>query len=424
VGGGAAATAAALSSRVPRPSVAAAVAQKVKLQWIEWITLEIGEPKTVALLDAFYKTEAGKNIEIGRQPVPYGQALDKILTMHLAGQAPDLFLLAPPWVPGLAQQGVLEPLNSYLDKAGKEWVGNLHQQETPPWKGSFYSLPVTAIPVNLFYNERKLEEAGFTAPPKTWAEVEAMGPKLTNPAKNTYCYASGMAARSPYDGPVKEFLPLVYQNNDMAIKNGKCNLNSPAAVNALTTWLKWVNDLKIYAPGVFSNTGKDKSEAFVGEQVAMVNNATAHVVIVEGRNPKMKFGIAPLPQNVTYGTSDGGWIVGISNISKNKEAAWEFFHWLAGPEGSAKVTIAAKHLPGNKKADVSELFQEEPRLKIAADIIARGRVFDETAGVPEAINLSRILAEQIGEAGAKRKTPREALEFVTVEWNKIIEKYA
>src|SRR5262249_11521650 len=98
-GGGAVVAAAARSSRCARPSPAAAAAQKVKLQWIEWITVEIGEPQTAALLDAFYKTEAGKNIEIVRQPVPYGQALDKILAMHLAGQAPDLFLLAPPWVP-------------------------------------------------------------------------------------------------------------------------------------------------------------------------------------------------------------------------------------------------------------------------------------------------------------------------------------
>jgi hypothetical protein len=41
-------------------------------------------------------------------------------------------------------------------------------------------------------------------------------------------------------------------------------------VKALKHWLRLVSDLKIYAPGVFTNMGKDKNEAFMGEQVAMV----------------------------------------------------------------------------------------------------------------------------------------------------------
>jgi multiple sugar transport system substrate-binding protein len=403
---------------------APAIAQKVKLPWLEWVTLEISEPKTQGLLNAFYQTSAGKSIEIVRQPVPFGQALDKILTLHLAGQAPDVLLLAPAWVPGLADQGVLEPLNPFLEKAGKDWTGTLVQAVTPPWKGSFYTVPLTATPCHLYYNEGKLADAGFSAPPKTWAEVESMGPKLTNPAKNTYCYASGMAAKSPYDGPEKEILPLIYQGNDMVIKNGKCNLNAPAAVKAVKTWLKWVYDLKIYAPGALTNMGKDKNEAFIGEQVAMVNNHPAHITIIEQRNPKLKFGVAPLPENETFGTTAGGWVLGMSRGSKNKEAAWEFLYWLVGPEGSAKVTLAAKHLPGNTKADVAELYQIEPRLKISAAIMARGRVYIEAAALPEGVNLYRILAEQIHEAANKRKTVEQALDFATAEWNKVIAKHA
>ena len=373
-----------LAAAAPKSSVAApATANKVTLQWLEWITLEISEPKTVGVLNAFYETSAGKSIEIARQPVPFGDALNKIMTLNLAGQGPDLLLLAPAWIPELADQGVLEPLNSYLDKAGKEWVGNLEQAETPPWRGSYYTLPLTATPVHLYYNERKLEDAGFSAPPKTWAELDAMGQKLTDPSKNTYCFASGMAAKSPYDGPEKEILPLIYQCGDMVMKNGKRNLNSPAAVTALKAWVKWVSDMKIYAPGALTNMGKDKNEAFIGEQVAMVNNNTAQLVIVKQRNPKMKFNIAPLPENVTYGTTFGGWVVGMGKNGKNKEAAWEFLHWLVGPEGCAKVTIAANHLPGNKKADVSELFQLEPRLKIAEGIMQRGHYYIEAASLPE-----------------------------------------
>ena len=114
----------------------------------------------------------------------------------------------------------------------------------------------------------------------------------------------------------------------------------------------------------------------------------------------------------------------MTKSSKNKEAVWEFLHWLVGPEGSAKVTLSAKHLPGNTKADVSELFQTEPRLKISAAIMAKGRCFIEAAALPEGVNLYRILAEQIHEAANKRKTVEQALEFATAEWNKVIAKHA
>jgi ABC-type glycerol-3-phosphate transport system substrate-binding protein len=251
-----------------------------------------------------------------------------------------------------------------------------------------------------------------------------MGPKLTNPAKNTYCYAGMMAAQSPYDALEKEYFALVYQGDDTAIKNGKCNLTSPAAVAALKYWLRLVNDLKIFAPGVFTNRSQDRNEQFVAEQTALINNAPAHVTIVQRRNPKLKFGLAPLPEGKTHGTVVGGWNVCMGRSGKNKEAAWEFIHWLVGPEGSAKMTLAAKHLPGNAKADISELLEADPRLKVPAQVLVRGRCFAEAAALPEAVNLYRILVEQIHEAATKRKTVEQALAFATAEWNQIIAKHA
>jgi multiple sugar transport system substrate-binding protein len=405
----------------PRASFAApAVARKVKLQWIEWITPEISEQKMQEVLNAFYQSEAGKNIEIERQPMPYAQIHDKIVALHLAGQVPDVLNMNAPWAVEFAEQGILEPLNPYLEKAGKDWTANLVTGPMVPWKRTVYLVPLTSIPFLLYYNEKKLAEAGFGGPPKTWADVETMGVKLTNPAKNTYCYASGMAAKSPYNGCSIEIFPLIYQSNDTVMKNSKCNLNSPAAVKALKFWLKLVYDLKIYAPGVLTNIEKDKLEAFGAEQTALMWSNVAHVAVLEQRNPQLKFGLAPLPSGETFGTVLTGWNTSMARNGKNKEAAWQFVSWLSGPEGNARMSLAAKHLPANTKADVSEVFKRDPRLKIPVDILSRGRVLLEAAGMPKVTELFRILVEQIHEAATKRKTPEQALEFATAEWNKII----
>lgn len=400
------------------------VAKKVKLKWIEWITPEISEEKMQGVLNAFYATDAGKNIEIERISLPFAQVRDKLIAMHLARQVPDILNMNGPWAVELAEQGILEPLNSYLDQAGKDWVANVVKGPMQPWKGNIYLVPLTTIPFLLYYNEQKLEEAGFSEPPKTWAEVESMGPKLTDPAKNTYCYASGMAAKSPYNGPEIEVFPLVYQSNDVVIKDGQPNLNSPAAVKALKFWLKLVYDLKVYAPGVLTNIEKDKTEAFAAAQTALMWSNVAHVSVMELRNPDLKFGLAPLPVGDTYGTVLTGWNTSMARDSKEKDATWEFIHWLTGPEGNAIMTLAAKHLPGNTKADVSELFTADPRLKVPLGILEKGRVFMEAAGMPEVTNLWRILTEQIHEAANNRKTPEEALESANDGWKEVLAKYA
>jgi multiple sugar transport system substrate-binding protein len=425
VAGGAFLGATALSASRPASILAApAVLKKSKVQWIEYITPEISEAKMQDLLAAFYKTDAGKRIEIERVPTPYGQMYDKILTLHLAGQAPDIILVDPAWGPGLAIQGVLDPLNSTLEKAGKEWTKNLIESVTVRWKGAQYNVPLTILPLCLLYNERKLEEAGFSGPPKTWADVEAMGPKLTDPTKNTYAFTAGMAAQSPYQGAEKEIFPLIYQGNDTIFKNGKCNLNSPASVSALKWWLKLVLDLKIMAPGVFTNRPQDKNEQFTSELVAFNQQSLAHVKVSLARNPKLKLGLAAIPEGKTYGSVVSGWTAGISRTSKNKKAAWEFLQWLVGPEGSAKVSLASGHLPGNTKADVSELLNTDWRVKAAAGIASKGRLFAEMASMPEGVNAYRILVEQIQEAANKKKSVEEALEFATAEWNKLLAKYA
>ena len=430
-GGAALAGSALLSGAAPRSSSAAsagvpgapAVAKKVKLQWIEWITPEISEAKVQGVLSAFYASEAGKHIEIERISMPFAAVHDKVVALHLAGQSPDLLNMSPNWVVEFAERGILEPLNSYLDKAGKDWVANLIQGPMVPWKGKVYEIPLTGMPYVQFYNEKMLTDAGLSGPPKTWADVEAMGPKLTNPAKNNYCYASGMAAKSPYNGPITEIFPLIYQCNDTVMKNDKANLNSPAGIRALKFYLKLVNDLKIYAPGVLTNIQADKVEAFGAEQTALLCSPVSHVIVIEQRNPKLKFGLAPLPVGATFGSYMSGWNTCLAKDGKNKEAAWQFASWLSGPEGSARISLAAKHLPANTKAEVGELLKADPRLKIPVDILRKGRVFLETAAMPNVVEMSRIFVEQIHEAVNKRKTPEQALEFANAEWNKVLAKF-
>jgi len=394
-------------------------ADKVKIRWIEWMTPEISEEAMVGVLKGFAATEAGKNIEIERVSLPHSQMHEAITTQHLAKQLPDVVQMNGPWQVEFAEMGVMEPIDAYLAKAGKDYVDALVQAPMTPWKSKTYLLPVTSIPFLLFYNEKKLADAGLSKPPATWAEVEQVAPKLTDPTKNTYAFSSGMAAKSPYNGPEIEILPLIYQQNETAAKDGKANLTSAGAIKALKWYVKLVNDLKVYAPGVTTNIEEDKVETFGAETTAMLNTNVAFVTVFAQRNPNLKYGLAPLPSDATFGTNLTGWNNSMNVNSKQKEAAWEFMQWLSGPEGNALITIASKHLPANTKADISSMIKAEPRLQVPLDILKKGRCFTEAFTMPSFTDAMRIWDEQILLALAGKASVEDAMKVTNDEWDKL-----
>jgi len=233
-----------------------------------------------------------------------------------------------------------------------------------------------------------------------------------------------MAAKSPYNGVGIELFPLIFQSNGWFLTDdGKANWSSPEVKKAIEFWLHLFNDLKIYAPGGLTNIEADKIEAFGAEQTALLWSNVAHVTVLEQRNAELDFGLAPLPEGDTFGTRLTGWNTSASATTDEPEAVWEFIHWLTGPEGNAKMTVAAKHLPGNTAAQVDELFEADPRLLVPKGVLEKGRCFSPEAGMPEVTNLQAIAVEQVHEMVAGKDVD-EALADIDSGWNEVLAKYS
>ena len=409
------------ATAVPAAGAApASSGSKVTIQWMEWMTPEIGEDRAKSIIDAFEKDHP--NITVQRVSLPFGQVHDKVVALNVAKQLPDVLMMNMPWTVEFAQQGILEPLNPYLQKSDKTWVNQLVKAPMTPWKGNTYLLPLTSIPFVLFYNVDILKAAGYSSPPKTWDQLREMAIKTTKPEQNQYAFTSAMADKSPYNGAAIEIFPLIYQQGTTTIKDGKANINSPEAVKAVQFYVDLVNKDKVYAPGVLTNLENDKVEAFAnGRNTFMVSNI-AHIAVLKSRNPKLNFNIAPLPKGVTTGTRLTGWNLGMSSQSKHKEAAWTFMQWLASPKGNALVAAASSQLPGNSAAVVPAI-QTNPMLKTAAEILKDPRVMAEDAATPQNTDLWRIMVEQVQEALQNKKTVQQAMDDAAKGWDAILAKY-
>ena len=126
------------------------------------------------LLPEFERTHPNIRVEV--QQSPWTSAQQKLLTAVAGDVTPDVCQLGNTWVPQFAALGALAPLDERLrtstaipqaDYFAGIWASNRIGT-------AMYGVPWYVDTRLLFYRTDLLAAAGFTAPPRTWAEWSRM----------------------------------------------------------------------------------------------------------------------------------------------------------------------------------------------------------------------------------------------------------
>ena len=129
------------------------------------------------LIPAF--EQAHPNITVNYVDIPYDSLLQKLTTGAAGGQLPDLVRSDIIWVPKFAALGVYAQLDGKMPNfdtlAQATYPGSL---STNKWKGHYYGLPLDTNTRVLITNQDALSAAGVSAPPATFADLQADAPKL------------------------------------------------------------------------------------------------------------------------------------------------------------------------------------------------------------------------------------------------------
>ncbi|KRC47083.1 sugar ABC transporter substrate-binding protein [Leifsonia sp. Root227] len=220
------------------------------------------------------------------------------------------------------------------------------------------SLPTTSDVYGLYFNKDLLGAAGYTTPPRTLDELEKMAVAMT-----TY---------NP-DGSIKTlgFNPLIgFQQNTAAtmgasaggdwMKDGKATLASSSQWKDLITWQKAFVDkigydkLKTFSAGLGDEFSANN--AFQNSRIAMALDGEWRVAFIEDQAKGLDYGTAPFPVLQGSGQQYGGGYasaadIGVSNKSKNKEAAWALAKYFASDTAAAvKLANGFKNIPTLKTA--------------------------------------------------------------------------
>ncbi|MCB0031572.1 MAG: extracellular solute-binding protein, partial [Anaerolineales bacterium] len=150
------------------------------LLWGMW-----GSPEEIAthqlVADAYMEANPNVTVELWAQP--WGDYFTKLQTLWAAGDdeaIPDVLFLSP--VPQYAADGVLEPLDSYIDASGYDvgdyWNGAI---DIMKYDGNIYGFPRDIGLEVLYYNKDHFDEAGLDYPDAswTWDDLRAAAEALT-----------------------------------------------------------------------------------------------------------------------------------------------------------------------------------------------------------------------------------------------------
>ncbi|WP_433267622.1 extracellular solute-binding protein [Actinosynnema sp. CS-041913] len=281
--------------------------------------------------------------KVNTEVVAFDQALNNYKTAAQGGQGPDVFRAEVAWVPQLAKLGYLVDLtDTDLGKDTGDYLAT--PLGSTKYEGRSYGVPQVTDSLALFYNKKKLADAGV-APPKTWDEVKTAATKLGG-EKTIFINNDAYYA-----------LPFIYgAGGDLVDASAKkIVVNSPENVKALET-AKGLLDTKSASTALDpANSYNNMQAAFSGGEVAMVINGPWSVGdYLKGTAfaDKTNLGIAPVPgESAGKGSAPvGGHDYVIRQGTKAKDSSTKLIACLSSTESQVRIAKELGLLPTRKSA--------------------------------------------------------------------------
>jgi multiple sugar transport system substrate-binding protein len=253
--------------------------------------------------------------------------------------------------------------DEYVDLVSKDVITN----------GRVMALPLFMDTLALYYNKDIFNANGVSRAPKTWVEVMEIVKRTTktNAIETNQIDQHGIALGAGKNvNRASDVLSALMMQNGVSIldKDGKPSFgDKPDAVRALQFYTDFANPTKdVYTWNTRSNYSID---AFAEGKAAMMINYSYHMATIKAKNPRLNFGVAPLPQvenctvckPVTYG---GYWLLAVSKQSTSADTAWRFARYMTNT-AQGRIYLEKTGYPPARKDLVQEL-QNDPRIGVFA----------------------------------------------------------
>jgi multiple sugar transport system substrate-binding protein len=295
------------------------------------------------ILECFATYEAEHpGIKIEHQQASYGDFLQTILTSRVGGTSPDIYNIYSIWAPQLASAGALEvPPQDVVD-----FITANYSQATidaATIDGQLYGIPTELSVYDLIYNKKLLAEAGYDAPPKTWAELKEIAAKITKKNDQGNITVGGYAYGPSVSNAVHVFYAQMYAAGVKPYADDfrSTNLKSPEAVAILE------QQADLFAEGITSNsiTVTDFPTGAVGMAI-MANWQKSNFATAFGSEFENTVGVASIPTDGPGGTMLYSFMWAVDSTSDVKAESWELLKWLNTAQTAGGLSCTGAMLAG------------------------------------------------------------------------------
>lgn len=381
------------------------------------VTVAEYSAKTGPYFEEVKKEFEAKNpgITIKFEVVPWDVLLQKLTTDITAGTNADLSIIGTRWLIDFVQQGVAEPLDSYITP---DFKGRFIDTFLSPsiMDGKTYGLPIAASARALYYNKELFEKAGIAKPPATWTELQDDARKIK--ALGSGAFGFGLQGKE-IETDVYYYYAMWSQGTEILNKDGTSGLGTPGALEAAKLYKSMIDE-GLTEPGVTSNNREDVQNLFKQGKVGMMITAPFLSNQIKDEAPKLKYGVAAIPAGPTgargtYGVTDS--IIMFKN-SKNKDEAWKLLDFLFTTEQRAKFTQGEGFLPVNKEEAKMDYYVNNADLAAFTALLPDARFAPVIPGWEEIAQITSDAMQKIYLGG----DPEAGLKEAAAKANAVLKK--
>jgi multiple sugar transport system substrate-binding protein len=339
----------------------------------------------VQMANAFNNTVGAKEgIHVTWQVIN-GDYVTAMTARFAAHNAPDVFYVDSSVIGNWIQQGVVQPLNSFITKT--------HFKTKPFYPkllGAFkkgnkiYGFPKDWSPLATEINNGLFAKAGIKKAPKTWAQLKSDAKTLQK---------SGVAHPICLSADWARMGAFMYQNGGSITSH----LTSKANVGAVNFYVGLIKSGLAYTPPAGSWCGQELGES----HAAIIFEGNWLLPFMPSTYPNTKFSVAPMVKGKKQGNLAFTVSWSIAKSDKNKAAAWKVLSWLVGKQGE-KIWMS-KGLALSPRKDVASKGGRKPYL--AAAPYARGWGF----GNPNFSSAYTVMGNDLNAVISGKKTTQSML---------------
>jgi multiple sugar transport system substrate-binding protein len=372
---------------------------------------------------ADYAKLKGTKVEIVQ--APYNNVFEQAAN---AGQtksgAFDIVLMDDPWIPFFAENGHLEDLTPYFQKAGKDGPDDdflsksLALCRNPYNSGPYICLPYVGNAQMFFYDAAKFKEAGIEEP-KTWDDVLTAAKALTDKGGGRYF---GYVFRGGQGNPVvADFMPLFwsYGANLFNEDRSKVTIDTPEGAQAMKMFMA----LRDVSPkGVESYNANEVGQALAAGTAASSINWPNWVATFEDPTQSRmvgKISYTGIPAGTNPGSSEiGHWTMGIMAAAKNKQEAFDFMQWATSPE-QIKVSAERGNPPVRTSTFTDPDLTKQEKFRHYPVLMKAIQASTPRPRHPKWPEIENAFGIELSKAVAGAETPEEALKNAQAAVEKI-----